>query len=134
MQIDININIHNHTVPAGADPLKALTAAVTTLIARSMKNMKTVLEAIAEVQAANAENSNRLLAAFESEKQQSIDAVAAAVADAIVDRDATIADLRAQLAAAGTTLTDEQVDALKAPFDSLLIAVQDIVQPGAAPA
>jgi len=134
MRIDININIHNHTALAGAEPLKALTTAVTTLIARSTKDMKTIIEAINEVQTANAEGAARLLAAIDTEKQEVAAAVGEAVAAAIIERDATIADLRAQLAAAGTTLTDEQVAALKAPFDGLLESVQTIVQPGAAPA
>lgn len=132
MRLDININIH--PAPTEGDPLKALTTAVTTLIARSMKNMKTIIEAINEVQTANAEGTARLLAAIDTEKQEVAAAVGEAVAAAIIERDATIADLRAQLAAAGTTLTDEQVAALKAPFDGLLESVQTIVQPGAAPA
>lgn len=130
----VEINVHIHPAPTEGDPLKALTTAVTTLIARSMKNMKTIIEAINEVQTANAEDKQRLLAAIETEKQEVSAAVAEAVAEALVERDTTIADLRAQLAVAGATLTDEQVAALKAPFDGLLESVQTIVQPGAAPA
>lgn len=122
---------HYHHQVTPQDRTEAIETLLHQLISRRTTDMATIVEAIAEVQAANAAKTEELKALIAIEAQQQADAINAEVQSATTALSAQVAELQAQIAS-GSAVTPEQIEALKAPFGELAVAIQGIVAPGAA--